>query len=695
MATITIQPICRTSPTPPPTILQSKPELDTTKSQSSIIGQFASSPVAIPNKHLESPLSPLPVGQTPPVTPPQSPPSEQVQCTMSSRLYPPDSYTLIQDSPPLRAIDAAGVAAAINHTATQPLPNPDDIFPWAHGAHPENHLQIEFFNARKKAVKKVPTGVRFLTVVKVGGDLNSCKLKGAVAPQDVIHPDGQSRFVSLDPQTGFCVRNFHIQVGKFATLSDIIVYGGSEAGIKEVEEVAERISAAQINFRQNAEWELPVYNTFVVTDPFSVFEELFPELVSIDSKGKLTGHVVEFYHWERSEMCTMSRATEISRNVFLGSTADAGLDPNHRFSQDTHWDIMIEASDLAHIPSAATLRAISETLEQTNETQMLEFPSSGSVFPAPYETDGILEICRWIYSLANEDGYGAVGTDAEGDTQMTSPSTGRKILIHCTDGYTETSLLALAYVMYAQGLPVHDAWLHLHSDKKRNFFAYAGDLTLLRTIQQRILRTSPNGRAMVSMSLQVSPEPKWLSKMDGSLPSRILPYMYLGNLLHANNPTLLQALGIKRVLSVGEFTSWTFEELNEWGKSNILSVDNVQDNGIDSLTHVFHKCLDFIDEGRRKGEPTLVHCRVGVSRSATICIAEVMRSLGLSLPRAYCFVRARRLNVIIQPHCRFMYELLKWEEIQSRKENISIKRELEWTTVAREVAAMNRPYSSR
>lgn len=690
MATITLQPICRTSPTPPPMVVQSTPP----KSQSPITGQFASSPVAIPNKHLASPLSPLPVGQTPPVTPPQSPPSQEVQCTMSSRLYPPDNYPLIQDSPPLRAIDAAGVAATINHIATQPLPNADDVFPWAHGAHPENHLQIEFFNARKKAVKKVPTCVRFVTIVKVGGDLNSCKLKGAVIPEDVLQTGGQPRFVNLDPQNGFCVRNFHIQVGKFATLSDIIVYGGNDTGIEEVEEVAERISAAQIHFRQNSELKLPVYNTFVVTDPFSVFEELFPELVSIDSNQKLTGHVVEFYHWERSEMCTMSRASEISRNVFLGSTADAGLDPSHRFSQDEHWDIMIEASDAAHIPSSSSLRAISEALEHTNETQMLEFPSSGSVFPAPYETDGILETCRWIHSLASEDSYGAIKTDAEGDTQMTSPSAGRKILIHCTDGYTETSLLGLAYVMYAQGLPVHDAWLYLHGEKKRNFFAYAGDLSLLRTIQQRLLRASPNGRAMVSLS-SPPPEPKWLSKMDGSLPSRILPYMYLGNLHHANNPALLQALGIRRVLSVGEFVSWTSEELNEWGKSRVLSVDNVQDNGIDSLAHVFNNCLDFIDEGRCNGEPTLVHCRVGVSRSATICIAEVMRSLGLSVPRAYCYVRARRLNVIIQPHCRFMYELLKFEEIQSYKENISVKREMEWTTVAREVAAMNRPYATR
>lgn len=128
------------------------------------------------------------------------------------------------------------------------------------------------------------------------------------------------------------------------------------------------------------------------------------------------------------------------------------------------------------------------------------------------------------------------------------------------------------------------------------------------------------------------------------------------------------------------------------------------------------------DRGRRNGTATLVHCRVGVSRSATICIAEVMRSLGLSLPRAYCFVRARRLNVIIQPHLRFIYELLKWEEslqTQSRHhhhhhrhhrrqqkqkqrhadrnvgdvEAAGFRRELEWAEIAREIALMNRPYA--
>jgi len=105
--------------------------------------------------------------------------------------------------------------------------------------------------------------------------------------------------------------------------------------------------------------------------------------------------------------------------------------------------------------------------------------------------------------------------------------------------------------------------------------------------------------------------------------------------------------------------------------------------------------LDFIEQGRLKGTATLVHCRVGVSRSATICIASVMRTMEIPFGRAYCVVRARRLNVIIQPHLRFAYELLRWEETESRKwkNGSTWKREVEWNEIAREIAGLNKPYA--
>lgn len=39
------------------------------------------------------------------------------------------------------------------------------------------------------------------------------------------------------------------------------------------------------------------------------------------------------------------------------------------------------------------------------------------------------------------------------------------------------------------------------------------------------------------------------------------------------------------------------------------------------------------------------------------------------------------------------YELLKWEERQCEKRGKPVRRELEWATIAREIAAMNKPYS--
>lgn len=282
-------------------------------------------------------------------------------------------------------------------------------------------------------------------------------------------------------------------------------------------------------------------------------------------------------------------------------------------------------------------------------------------------------------------------SDSEGDMPMvTSSRKPYKILIHGPDGYTESSLLALAYVIYAEGIPAKEAWLKLHCEKKRNFFAYPIDVSYLSGLQERLLKESPATRVPDLSSLS---KPSWFDNCDGSFPSRILPYMYLGSLTHANNPDMLWKLGIRRVLSIGEKLAWPEADYAIFGSENLMSINNVRDNGIDPLTKEFDRCLEFIRRGKRDGAATLVHCRVGVSRSATICIAEVMAYLNLSFPRAYCYVRARRLNVIVQPHLRFVYELLKWEELQLRKRGEPVKRELEWPTVAREIAFMNMPYT--
>lgn len=307
---------------------------------------------------------------------------------------------------------------------------------------------------------------------------------------------------------------------------------------------------------------------------------------------ELMGKTVQ---WERQEMCNMSKASEISKNVWLGPTPDSSLCNTETEGSD--FNILIEANDVAPPPELTTLHHIGELSKSS--PQQLEFPSSGSIIPpstSSSEPDPITEMCQWLYSIANSDSSpdsGEDDTDTDGDIPMKNlGNRPRKILLHCADGYTETTLLSVAYYMFAEGVPLHDAWLRLHCEKQRNFFAYPSDVALLSSLQSRLLASSPRFR--ITKSKVALKEPAWLSRIDGSLPSRILPYMYLGNLGHANNPDLLKALGIGRVLSVGEPVNWSKNQLEKWGSDNLLFIDRVQDNGVDPLTDQFERCLDFI-----------------------------------------------------------------------------------------------------
>ncbi|KAF2645381.1 dual specificity protein phosphatase PPS1 [Massarina eburnea CBS 473.64] len=647
-------------------------------------------PAAIPNKHLPV-CSPGPVVrglQTPPASPPSKDAVDESPFITGSDFC---------DDPPLFTITADQMAQALEHMATQPMPSTEQVFPWLHGLHADNQIQLAFFANRRKSVRKAPR-IRSITLVKTGGNLCSSKLKGAISPDELLPPSSdETMFIECDPREGFSVRNFQIQACKLAMVSDIIVYGDEKTNPSETIALAKRISKAQRQYEAQNGYPRCMFNTFMLNDSFGHVQTKYPDLVGIDASGAMTGNVVDFFYWERYEMCAMSKASEISSNVFLGPTPDPALDAG--CMSDQTFDLLIETNDLAHVPDAVSLRKFRGLLERPNRKGPLhmEFASSGSIMPPTWshsEVDALMNMCKWIFEIANpqEVRPSKRKTSVEDEAiEMVDIAQPRKVLIHCTDGYTETSLLGLAYFMYAEGLPVHDAWVKLHREKGRNFFAYPTDVALLTQIQPRILQESPRFNGSV---FHVS-DPKWLSQLDGSLPSRILPYMYLGNLGHANNPELLRELGITRILSVGETLDWPRDvrQQLDWSDENLMMIDRVQDNGVDPLWDEFERCLKFIEDGKKEGGATLVHCRVGVSRSATICIAEVMNELGLSFPRAYCFVRARRLNVIIQPHLRFTYELLKWEEYQRQRRNEPLRRELEWATIAREIALMNKPYS--
>lgn len=71
--------------------------------------------------------------------------------------------------------------------------------------------------------------------------------------------------------------------------------------------------------------------------------------------------------------------------------------------------------------------------------------------------------------------------------------------------------------------------------------------------------------------------------------------------------------------------------------------------------------LLYILAHRKNHSKCLVHCKMGVSRSATTVIAYAMKEFGWSLEKAYNFVKQKRS--ITRPNPGFMRQLAEYEGI--------------------------------
>jgi hypothetical protein len=66
------------------------------------------------------------------------------------------------------------------------------------------------------------------------------------------------------------------------------------------------------------------------------------------------------------------------------------------------------------------------------------------------------------------------------------PRTPIRALIHCHDGYTETSLLALTYIMYSRSICLPEAYLFLQLTADRSFFVGLREVAILEGVEKRV-----------------------------------------------------------------------------------------------------------------------------------------------------------------------------------------------------------------
>lgn len=140
---------------------------------------------------------------------------------------------------------------------------------------------------------------------------------------------------------------------------------------------------------------------------------------------------------------------------------------------------------------------------------------------------------------------------------------------------------------------------------------------------------------------------------DQGGPVEILPFLYLGSAYHASRKDMLDALGITALINVSANCPNHFEEHFQY-----KSIP-VEDSHKADISSWFNVAIDFIDSVKNAGGRVFVHCQAGISRSATICLAYLMRTNRVKLDEAFEFVKQRRS--IISPNFSFMGQLLQFE----------------------------------
>lgn len=547
-------------------------------------------------------------------------------------------------------------------------------------------------------------------------------------------------------------RRFDLQSCKQLELSNIIVVYCLETSTHlkncPCHEVVDLINWAKLfvslNYHNfNPLWCCKILNEIqrLPTELISTIPIDFCSVMKINNK-QLTSKfdIISLNNWERNllyreklEISKMSGCTMIDVKLFCGNTTDLKIYQSKRYStgistcgsekkyyspkntivkletlmfndendllkldeeifnlptNDYEFGIFIHCVENASFPDMVS---IENSLKSLNPIQTFQFPSSGSISLGNLTLDSIkiiINICHLIHQFGLKTKYSS--------------------FLYCSDGYTETSCLLVAYLIFLWDLPLEKVIFKLHLELERPFFLFPVDLQMLGHLQILLRELSPkrfserNNEPLLIESEMFSkifftklPSDSFFIRLKGPLPSRILPHLYLGSLEHAQSLDLLRTLGIKNIVSVGENVSWVSNIKLPSSKINIVTSDqfrvcfinNLNDNGTDPILSHLDDILNFIDDCYVKNEKVLVHCMVGVSRSATVCIAECMKRLQCSVISAYLFVRVRRLNIIIQPNLMFMYELLKWQEL-----TFPHQKKITWHTMCRAISELNSHY---
>ncbi|XP_063290322.1 dual specificity protein phosphatase 13B-like isoform X2 [Pelobates fuscus] len=125
----------------------------------------------------------------------------------------------------------------------------------------------------------------------------------------------------------------------------------------------------------------------------------------------------------------------------------------------------------------------------------------------------------------------------------------------------------------------------------------------------------------------------WSHKTSTGHVNQVWPKLYLGDAFTARDKSVLRELGITHILNAasGKYRINTGPEFYKDLNIDYYGVEADDDANFD-LSVYFHPAAQFIRTGLQSNKgKVLVHCAMGISRAASIVLAFLMISEGLTL----------------------------------------------------------------
>ncbi|XP_043272054.1 probable serine/threonine-protein kinase nek3 isoform X2 [Venturia canescens] len=150
-----------------------------------------------------------------------------------------------------------------------------------------------------------------------------------------------------------------------------------------------------------------------------------------------------------------------------------------------------------------------------------------------------------------------------------------------------------------------------------------------------------------------------LGQMDA--PTEIFDHVYLGSEWNASNLEELQKNGVRHILNVTREIDNFFP-----GMFDYLNVRVYDDEKTDLLKH-WDDTFKYITKAKKEGSKVLVHCKMGVSRSASVVIAYAMKAYNWDFSQAWKHVKDKRN--CIKPNNSFLLQLETYQGILDAMKN--------------------------